>query len=254
MSPATPTHPRARCTRERRHLRPAALAPARGRDHGLRRGRPPRRPLPNRGRCRPSPRRLLPPIRVRRLAAERRIVMSSQHEPEPQPGGPHGPLERRPLEDRNLRLARPRGRRLCSRRPDRDEADRSERQGAGRVGPDGQDPRRRLQAARRRKRPDPEPLAAGGNARLRCRGRRRRRTPVEGGSRSERAARPRSPATATQCWSISTSAATRTPQPTGSIRCSRTSTMRERPIRRSSSASSAAPAPPRASTRRSRTI
>ena len=36
-----------------------------------------------------------------------------------QPGGPHGSLERRPLEDRDLRLARPRARRLRRRRPAR---------------------------------------------------------------------------------------------------------------------------------------
>ena len=67
----------------------------------------------------PRPRRLLPPIRVRRLAAERRIVMSRNKHQNRNVAATHGPLERRPLEDRNLRLARARGRRFWHRRPDR---------------------------------------------------------------------------------------------------------------------------------------
>ena len=159
MSPATP-NPRARCTRERRHPRPAALAPARERAHRLGRGRPPRRPLPTRGRTRPRPRRLLPPLRVRRLAAERRIVMSRNKATAiatwrpawaagaPRTGRPQRSAGSRSSSSPSLSAARS-GRR-----------DRPEHDGAGRVRPHGQDSRRRLQAARRRKRPDPEPLAA----------------------------------------------------------------------------------------------
>ena len=61
-----------------------------------------------------------------------------------------------PLEDRDVRLARVRPRRIRDRRRRRDEDDRPEHAGAGRVRPHGQDPRRRLQAARRRERPRPE--------------------------------------------------------------------------------------------------
>ena len=51
-----------------------------------------------------------------------------------QPGGPHGPLERRPLEDRDVRLARLRRRRLRARRRGRHEDDRPEHAGPGESG------------------------------------------------------------------------------------------------------------------------
>ena len=66
------------------------------------------------------------------------------------------------MEDRNIRLAGRRDRRLRTRRRDRDEDDRSEHGRAGRVGPDGQGPRRWLQAARARGRLDPEHEARHG--------------------------------------------------------------------------------------------
>ena len=154
MSPAT-QHARARGARERRHPRPVALAPGRERAHRLCRGRPRRRSVPARGRARPRPRRLLPPLRLRGL---RRNEHVPHHAQQSQPRGPHGSLERRPLEDGDVRLARLRPRRLRPWRHGRHEEHRPEHGRAGRVRPHGQDPRRRLQAAGRRERPDPEPL------------------------------------------------------------------------------------------------
>ena len=77
-----------------------------------------------------------------------------------QPRGPHGPLERGSLEDRHVRLAR-----ASSSSPSRiggavgTKTLDPNTHGPGRVRPHGQDPRRRLQAARRRERPDPEQVA-----------------------------------------------------------------------------------------------
>ena len=186
MSPATP-NTRELAARESNGIYVLLLwHPREDATHGLRRGRPPRRPLPTRGCCRPRPRCLLPPLRVRRLAAERRIVMSRNKHQNRNVAARMGRWSAAHWKTATFGWLALVVVAFAHRRPDRDEADRSERQGAGRVGPDGQDSRRRLQAARRRKRSDPEPLAAGGHARFRSRGRRRRRTPVEGGSRSER--------------------------------------------------------------------
>ena len=73
-----------------------------------------------------------------------------------QPRGPDGPLERRPLEDRDVRLGCLRRRRVRARGNGQHEDHRPERVRSGRVRPDGQDPRGRLQAARGRERPDSE--------------------------------------------------------------------------------------------------
>ena len=109
-----------------------------------------------------------------------------------QPGGPHGALERLPLEDRDLRLARVRPRRLRARRDGRDEVDRRERAGAGRVRSHGADPRRGLQAARGRERLHPARHAADDRPRVRRRDRGRRPTDRDARRGPERAvaARP----------------------------------------------------------------
>ncbi len=62
--------------------------------------------------------------------------------------------------------------------------------GPGPVGPHGQDPRRRLQAARRRERPDPEPLACVGEPAFNAAIARRRRPRLEGRGRAERPLEP----------------------------------------------------------------
>ena len=139
-----------------------------------------------------------------------------------QPGGPHGPLERRPLEDRHLRLARVRPRRLRPRRRRRHEEHRPEHVRAGPVGPHGPDPRRRLQAARRRERPVQSRSLRAGDPAFDAAVARRRRARLEAGGRPERplAARPgnaaRSRRTGTRRSSSSRSAATRTRPSTGS--------------------------------------
>src|SRR6476619_6911010 len=79
--PRNPAIPRARCARERRLPRRAPLASPRERAHRVRRGRPRRRSLPACRRSRPRSRCLLPPLRVRRLAAERRIAMARNKHP-----------------------------------------------------------------------------------------------------------------------------------------------------------------------------
>ena len=63
-----------------------------------------------------------------------------------QPRGPDGSLERRPLENRDLRLARARGRRRGRRWAGRHQDRGSVHVGAGAVGPHGQDPERGVQA------------------------------------------------------------------------------------------------------------
>ena len=99
---------------------------------------------------------------------------------------------------------------------------------AGRVRPHGQDPGRRLQAARRRERPDPEPLAARERPRLhaprstdvvarRLEGRAPSRTSAR---RSLPATPARSPRTGTRRSSSSRSAATPTRRSTRSTRSS----------------------------------
>ena len=86
-----------------------------------------------------------------------------------------------------------RRRRLRARRHGRDEEHRPTTRRTRRVGPHGQDPRGRVQAARRRERPDPESLGSCGHARLRRRGRGRRRACLEdrGGPGRPLAARSR---------------------------------------------------------------
>ena len=92
---------------------------------------------------------------------------------------------------------------------------------ARRVGPHGQDPRRGLQAARRRERPDPEPLASRRRSRLHGGDRGRRRARLEGRRRFRTSApRRRSPRTGARRSSSSRSAATRTRLPTRSTRSS----------------------------------
>ena len=101
-----------------------------------------------------------------------------------QPRSPNGSLERSSLEDRNVRLAGLRPRRLRARRHGRNEEHR-QRLRTGRVRPHGSDPRGRLQAARRRKRPRPKPLGSRRHTRLRRRDRRRRHTGFEGDGRPQ---------------------------------------------------------------------
>ena len=165
--------------------------------------------------------------------SSRRAEESGQQEPGrlvgavAQPRGPHGSLERGALEDRHVRLARLRHRRLRARRHGRHEEHRHERAGAGRVRPHGQDPGRRLQAARRRERPDPEPLAARERSRLHA-PRSTTSSPASrswppsrtSARRSTPATRARSPRTGTRRSSSSRSAATRTRRSTRSTRSS----------------------------------
>ena len=108
--------------------------------------------------------------------------MHHRHE-EAQPGRPDGPLEREPLEDSHVRLAGPGRRRLRHWRHGRHEEPQPEHVRSGRVGPDGQDPRRRVQAPRGGKRVHPEPHPPGRHARVR-RGRAGRRRPHLAGARS----------------------------------------------------------------------
>ena len=96
-----------------------------------------------------------------------------------QPGGPHGSLERRSLEDRDLRLARLCRPRLRDRQRRRDEAHRSQHVRAGRVRPGRPDSRRRLQAARGREHPRPERLAGRARSRFHRGDRGRRRGSLE---------------------------------------------------------------------------
>ena len=99
--------------------------------------------------------------------------------------------------------------------------------GPGRVGPHGPDPRRRLQAARRRERPDPEPLARAATtrrstprSRTSSRGSRSSRTCRTSARRSTPATPTRSRRTGTRRSSSSRSAATRTRRSTRSPRSS----------------------------------
>ena len=161
---------------------------------------------------------------------------------------PHGPLERRPLEDRDLRLARVRRRRLRPRRHGRHEVDRSRQARTGRVGSDGQDSRRGLQAARQRERPHSERDAQGQRSCLHRgdRGRTRGhledrdvqnvRSPLEAGANRQISQ------TGTQPLSSSRSAGDPTTPATRSTRSSTGSTSSSLPTRSSSSASSATPA------------
>ena len=103
-----------------------------------------------------------------------------------EPRGPDGSLERKPLEDRHVRVARARSRSLCAWRRGRDEEHRPEHTGAGRVRPDGQDPRRRVQAARRRERPRPERHTSHERSGVQGHGRRRRRRCLDHRRRPER--------------------------------------------------------------------
>ena len=212
-----------------------------------------------------APRRPRPAGVARRRSAARTSTGGGQLDDDgtaptrhtPQPGGPHGPLERRPLEDRDVRLARVRRRRVRDRRRGRHEDHRPEHGGAGRVRPRGQDPRRRLQAARRRERPGPEQLAPDERSGLHGRDRGRRRGHLRAGavqnvrSPLDPATPARSPRTGTRRSSSSRSAATPTRRPTRSTRSSTGSTRRSRPTRSSSSASSATPARSTGSTRSS---
>ena len=97
--------------------------------------------------CPPSEREGCPA--ATEVAQQRRTAMFRTDEQQsPQPGSPHGRLERGPLEDRHLRLACARAARVRRRRPGRHEAGRSDQGRPRRVGPHGQDPRCRVQGAR----------------------------------------------------------------------------------------------------------
>ena len=223
MSPATP-QTRELAARESDGIHVLLLwHPQRERAHRLGRGRPRRRPLPARGRARPRPRRLLPPLRLRRLRRpNRRTVMFRTKHAAPQtvaqPGGPHGPLERGSLEDRHVRLARLRRRRLRARRHGRRRR-ASTRTRRGRASP----------AAWTRSSTTGFKQPAGESVLIQSRSlacgdpaftaaiERRRRARLEAGGRPERplaarsaATRARSRRTGTPRSSSSTSAATRT--------------------------------------------
>ena len=246
MSPTT-RNARARGPRERRHPRPLALGPERQRAHRLGRGLPRRRPLPARGRARPGPRRLLPPLRLRGVnSKEERTMLRSTHN----------------TQSHNLAARMGRwsaahwktatfgwlafvlvafglGGMVGTRNID-------ERRRAGRVRPHGPDPRGRLQAARLRARPDPEPLGPRRHGRLRLRDRGRRRARLEDRGRPERplAARARQRGPDLEGRALR---ARRVPDPrrqgrrrsTRSTRSSTPSPPRNAPIRASRSASSA---------------
>ena len=176
-----------------------------------------------------------------------RHVTHHRHEAA-QPGRPDGPLEREPLEDSHLRLAGPRRRRLRHRRHGRHEEPRPEHRRSRRVGPDGPDPARRLQAAGGRERLHPEPHRHGRHARVR-RGREGRRRPhLARGRSSGTSARRSPPATPTRSRrtgtprsSASTSAARSTRRRTRSGRSSTPSPRPRPPIPASSSARWATP-------------
>ena len=124
---------------------------------------------------------------------------------------------------------------------------------AGRVRPDGPDPRGGLRAARVRARLDPEPVATCRHDRLRCGDRGRRRAHLENRGRPQRPlaapARKRDPdrRTGTPHWSSSRSAATRRRLSTRSAPSWTRLPLRNVPIPASRSASSAMRAPRRGS-------
>ncbi len=190
--------------------------------------------------------------------AERRVPATSRSDwlvgAFPQRGGPHGSLERRSLEDRDVRLARLRPRRLRACRHARHEEHRPEH-ARGRASP----------AASTRscdagfKQPAGESVLIqsrslrASRSRLHCRHRGRRRRDLQAGRRAERPLAARLPAmparsrrTGTRPSSRSRSAATPTRPSTRSTPSSTGSPTRSGPTRSSSSASSAT----RARTRR----